>query len=120
MNSISQYLQFTPESESLMSGEKLPTLDTKIWGCNDNERIMFEYYEKPNVPNRTLQKYTALSQSTVRSSLTQELIRRMLNCSEHITLEGRIKVIDKYAKKLINGGHSQESIKIILVHALTK
>ena len=120
MNSISRYLQFTPEPESLLEHEKLPTLDTKIWWCTKMERIMFEYYEKPSVPNRTLQKDTALSQSTVRASLTQDLIRRMLNCSEFISAEERVKVIDDYTKKLINGGHSQASTKIILVHALTK
>ena len=40
MNSISRYLQFTPEPESLLEHEKLPTLDTKIWWCTKMERIV--------------------------------------------------------------------------------
>ena len=99
---------------------KLPTLDTKLWWDADEGKIRYTFYEKPTVPNRTLQKETALSISSVRSSLTQDLVRRMLNCSRSLNINERISIIDDFSQKVINAGHSQASTKIILVHALSK
>ena len=79
LNSICEYLVFTTEDGLDYEDKKLPTLDCKIWveGC----KILYSFYEKPQVPNRTLQEGTALSRMSLESSLIQEGVRRLLNTS---------------------------------------
>ena len=81
---------------------------------------MFSFYEKPQVPNRVLLKDTALPEQTIRSSLIQEVVRRMQNCCEEIGLEERQRILSNLAEKMINSGHSQKSTMIMIVQGVTK
>ena len=102
----------------MFAHEKLPTLDTSLWW--NGKKLLFEFYEKPMCPNRVLQKDTALSDSTVRSSLTQEVIRRMLCCSLDLPLAKRQEVLSVYSQKLLNSGFSLASAQLTLVHGITR
>ena len=55
-----------------MFGERLPTINTEIWICEDPG-----LNEKPTVPNRMLQKDIALNETSIKGSLAQEVIRRL-------------------------------------------
>ena len=68
LNSISDYLRFTTEDHLDFGEMKLPTLDCQLW-VNDY-KIIYEFYEKPQVANRTLQSDTALSRTSLDASLT--------------------------------------------------
>ena len=61
LNSICEYLVFTTEDALDYEDSKLPTLDCKIW--LENYKICYCFFEKPQVPNRTLQEGTALSKT---------------------------------------------------------
>ena len=84
MSSLVQYLKFEGEDAEMFSSNELPTLDTSIWWTG--EKLMFRFYEKPTVPNRVLQKQTALSEDCIRASLNQEVVRRLLSCSPDLPL----------------------------------
>ena len=75
MSSLVSFIQFEGEEPGMFPGNKLPTLDTAVWW--NGKTLMYEFYEKPTVPNRVLQKDTALAESAIRSSLNQEVVRRM-------------------------------------------
>ena len=66
---------------------KLPTLDTKIWW--DGVSIKYEFFEKTMCTNLVLQRDTALSPSCIRASLTQEVVRRLMNCSKDLPVESK-------------------------------
>ena len=88
--------------------------------CGGMGQKCFKFYEKPMCPNRVLQKDSALSQDCIRSSLTQEVVRRMLNCSEGISVQVRQDILSKFSQKMLNSGHSVMSTQITLVHGMTK
>ena len=79
MNSILPFLKFTLEIGDQFKDNKLPTLDLKLW--MENGLIEFEYYEKPMSTNLVVHAKTALSENTKFSSLTQEVVRRLLHTS---------------------------------------
>jgi len=118
MCSLVQFLRFTGEDESMFPAGRLPSLDTELW-IEDGE-VMFSFFEKPTVGNKVLNKYTALPQESIRSSLLQETVRRMINRCEKVELSERQMVLSKYAQKLINSGHSASSAKLIIVHGVIK
>ena len=53
------------------------------------------------------------------STLTQEVIRRMMNTSERLEQNERNEVIDVYGKKLINSGYSLEQTRKFIISGLT-
>ena len=80
---------------------------------SDN-KILYQYYEKPMVPNMVLHRRSAMPEGTRRSTLNQELIRRMINTSELVDIEKRIEIVDSYAQKLINSEYSLEQTRIAI------
>ena len=100
MNSICGWLVLTMETEDMFKG-KLPTLDLEIWVDQEN-RFMYQYYEKPMIPNTVLHRRSAMPEGTRRATLNQELIRRMVNTSEQVPMDTSLEIIDKYAGKLLN------------------
>ena len=47
----------------------------------------------------------ALSQNGLVQPLVQDVIRRMLNCSEHVLIETGMEIIDNFGQKMLNSGH---------------
>ena len=72
MNGICGWLSLTMETEEMFGGS-LPTLDLEIQTTADN-KVMFQYYEKPMVPNMVLHRRSAMPEATRRATLNQELI----------------------------------------------
>ena len=118
MCSLVSFLKFTGEEESMFPSRKLPTLDTELW--LENGQIMFSYFEKPTVGNKVLCCDTALPVSSIRASLLQEVVRRLLNCSECLPVDEKQRILSKLAQKLINSGHSTRSTKILIVQGVAK
>ena len=52
------------------------------------------------------------------ASLTQEVYRRMLHCSEHLPIQQRLDILQKYVDKLAMSGYSREQIRYILMAGL--
>ena len=79
-------------------------VDTSIWW--NGSCFQYEFYEKPTVPNRVLQRDTALDEATNRSSLNQEVVRRMLNCSLDLDVSRKREFLSVFSQKLVNSGFS--------------
>ena len=116
MNSICGWLVLTMETEDMFKG-KLPTLDLEIWVDQEN-RFMYQYYEKPMIPNTVLHRRSAMPEGTRRATLNQELIRRMVNTSEQVPMDTRLEIIDKYAGKLLNSEYPLDQTRNIIIGGL--
>ena len=77
MSDIVQFLQFEGEEAGMFENYRLPTLDAELWVCETTGLVKHSFFEKETCPNKVLQKDTALSEMSVRASLTQEVVRRM-------------------------------------------
>ena len=91
----------------MFQSNKLPTLDLSVWW--NGKKLMFEYFEKPMCPNRVLQCDTALSDSTIRASLNQEVVRRLLCCSRDLEVQVKQEILSTFSQKLLNSGFSLAS-----------
>ena len=78
----------------------------------------FKFYEKPVGAIRTIQKRTAMAENAKIQILGNDMIRRLLNCSEDIPKEDLRRIADNYAQKLINGGFSLEQTRRIIVSGI--
>ena len=118
MSSLISYIQFEGEDCEMFPSNELPTLDTSIWW--NGVKLMHRFYEKPTVPNRVLQKATALSRECIRASLNQEVVRRLLACSTDLPPSDIHDMLSLFSQKLVNSGFSVASSQIILVHGTVK
>ena len=86
-------IKLTVETPCNFKDGKLPVLDIKV-NINDNEnnRIDFEFYEKPTQNCRVILASSALSFTKKRTILTQEGLRRLRNTK----MELGQKVQEKY------------------------
>ena len=110
-------LDFTTETHEDFPESWLPTLDLSI-KVNEQNQVQYKFFEKPTASKLCLQADTALGQNCLVQSLAQDTIRRMLNCSEHITIEERREVVDKFGQKMANSGHKTEEIRRNLISGL--
>ena len=101
-----------------MFGGKLPTLDVMIWVDETSNKIMFSFYEKPMVARTVLMRRSAMPENTRMATLNQEMIRRMVNTSELVSMETRLEVVDNYAQKLINSEYDLNITRRIIVGGL--
>ena len=118
MNSMVGFLRFTGEEASMFEDNVLPTLDTALWV--EGDVIKYRFYEKPTVGNRVLLNTTALPESCIKSSLLQECVRRLQNCSRDLGPELVVNILNKFAYKLINSGYRNQEARVLLVQGLTK
>ena len=101
MSSLVSFLCFEGEESGMYPDQKLPTLDTAIW--YEEGRFRHQFFEKKMCPNRVLQKDTALSPYSVRASLNQEVVRRLLLCSRDSDLYiGKVTSTTLQGNKPIN------------------
>ena len=117
MGNIVECLDFTVETPEEFPDQWLPTLDISLQVDNDNQ-VQYRFFEKPTPSKLCLQADTALGQNCLVQSLVQDVIRRMLNCSDHISLEYRMEVIDNFGQKMLNSGHSTEETRRNLISGL--
>ena len=118
-DSIMDFLLFTTECEPDFSSGYLPTLDVEMQAQSDGS-IWYRFYSKPTNNNIVIQRNTALSQDTIFSSLRQEVVRRMTNTCEYISLDTRLKVIEDMIQLMRNSDHKYAFIKSVILQGLTK
>ena len=120
MSSLVTYLDFESENPEMFDKRRLPTLDTEIWYDEKQNKVKFSFFEKTTCPNRVLQKQTALSETCIRASLTQEVVRRLRNCSTDLPQKEKQEILSVLCQKMIKSGHSVASTQFILVHGVVK
>ena len=80
--------------------------------------IMFEFFEKEMVSPMVLHKRSAMPEGVRRATLNQELVRRMVNTSERVANDHRVKIVDDYTQKLINSEYSVEQARQVVIGGL--
>ena len=126
MNSIFMNIQFTMEIPEDFSDKRLPTLDFSCWVENVHEtgdsqgencrrsKILYSFYEKPMNSPFCILENSALSDSTKISSLSQEVIRRMMNTHEQVPQAERNTIIERFITKLRLSGYRKDQVENII------
>ena len=116
MNSIIYFLNLTIEIEDDFDDRKLPTLDVKIW--YQDGRVLHEHYEKEMKSNLVLEQRSALSENTKVSSLSQEVVRILLNCAEELNNASRSLHLENFTTKLSTSGYKLEYIRKVMMNGI--
>ena len=117
MMDLEDFLNFTMETcEDFPSGW-LPTLDTDL-KVNENNIIQYNFYEKPRSRNTCIHFRSAMEENAKMKILANDLTRRLLNMSEDLGMDERVKVIDDYSQKIINSGYSRDQTRKIVINGI--
>ena len=118
MNSIMTFLTFTLEIGEDFGDKKLPTLDVTIWV--EQNRILYNFFEKPMSTNLVLHAKTAKSNIVKFSSLTQEVVRRLLHTSRELSHSCRLENLERFSVKMMTSEHKSEFVKKVLFSGMIK
>ena len=114
---MEDFLTFTMETGEDFQSGWLASLDTDLKMTNLNQ-VEYRFYEKPMSSNMTVQKLTAMEENSKMKTLSNDLIRRLLNTSEALGMEERVKIVDDYGQKLLNSGYGIEQTRTIIINGL--
>ena len=73
--------------------------------------ILYDFYKKPQVPNKTLRKDIALARTRLEVSFIQEDLRRLVNTSPLVPSDNRTEILNTIAKKLGNSEFDIYTVK---------
>ena len=116
MNSIISFLNLTIEIEDDFDDKKLPTLDIKIW--YKGGKVLHEHFEKVMKTNLVLEQRSALNENTKMSSLSQKVVRILLNCSEELDNDSRVKHLEEFSTKLSTSGYKLDYIRKVMENGI--
>ena len=71
------------------------------------EQVRFEFFSKPMAPKKIMLASSAQPWNQKRTTLTQELIRRLLNCSKELPCRSKAKHLTDFMQLLKNSGYSE-------------
>ena len=118
MNSIfPAFLKFEMEHPEQFPDARLPTLDFQCW--MEKNRIQYLFYQKGMAKKTLINKHSALSENVKVASLSQDLVRRMMNTSELLSTEERVKVVNEYSDNVRASGYSAKQTKKLVEAGLT-
>jgi hypothetical protein len=80
--------------------------------------IWFEFYKKNMAQKRTILENSAMPDAMKRVTLTQEILRRFLNCKKEIPWKEKKKHVEEYMQELKDSGYGEEFRRSILKSAV--
>ena len=117
-NSIMPCIQMEADWPSKNPDGKLPILDLKVW-TNRGNKIVYTHYEKPMATKSVLHSKSAHPEACKRSVHTQEVLRRLLNCSRELDWKEEVApVASEYMYRMKLAGYREKYRKGILKGAL--
>ena len=92
-------------------------MDTNLM-ANDNNQVVFKYFEKETWSQQTVQKMSAMGENQKITILSQDLIRRLMNTCESLGAEEKSRIVDQYSKKIRNSGFSVDQTRRIIINGI--
>ena len=125
-DSICQDLKTTFDCPGLHEDGKMPLLDLTVWtqlvakeGGKSEWEIVWEYYRKPCAARTVMLARSAMADRTKRSTLTQEAIRILRNCSLSVPWSRRAELLSDFSLRLKISGYSERFRETVMRSALS-
>jgi hypothetical protein len=97
--------------------KKLPILDMEVW--MEKGSILYTHYEKPMSCKSILNSKSAHPANCKKGVHTQEVLRRILNCSQKLDWEKEtVPFVNDYMMRMKEAGYKEGYRKSILTNAL--
>ena len=105
--SVDKMIKFTIDIPENHENGKMPILDVQVKMNKQVEnRLDFEFYEKPTRNNKVILKDAAISSSQKRTILTQDCLRRLRNTKIELGKDVQVFHLNNYMLKLKHSGYS--------------
>jgi len=91
--------------------KKLTILDLKVWlkSIEENKQIILhEHYHKEVASKTVINKRSAMPKKTIRTILTQEVIRILRNCNKNLEWKETCKHVETFCARMQFSGHNKE------------
>ena len=112
---ISPMIKLTIDTPCNHTSGAIPILDIEAkMNYAENNRIDYEFYQKPTRNEKTILANAAMSAKDKRTILTQECIRRLRNTNVELGEEVQRKHLNRFMLTLKKSGHSTSYRKQIL------
>ena len=114
-DSVDEMIKFTVDYPGNHKSGKMPVLDVQA-GLNKEKdnKIEFEFYEKPTRNKRVILSDSAIPSKQKRTILTQECLRRLRNTQLDLGKEVQTKHLNQFMLKLKNSGYTAQYRKQII------
>ena len=108
-NSIHPSIRMTTDCPSRYEEGKCPMLDIRMWIEDIEGRyyILYEHYKKEMSTKAVLHASSAIPHKTKRTVLTQEMLRILLHCSNHLEWQIVLKHLNNFMRKMQYSGYDQ-------------
>ena len=106
-NQIEDNLQTTFDCPSIHADLRMPVLDLKVWINKQTGHVSHVFYKKPVSHPLTIMQRSAISSSIKRSTLFQEGLRRLNNCSIDIDKNEVNMIMSEYMNCLRMSGYKE-------------
>ena len=117
-NNVMPCIKMEAEWPTKTEKKKLPILDMEVW--MKEGAILYSHYEKPMSCRSVLNSQSAHSATCKRGVHTQEMVRRMLNCSRNLNWErDTVPFLNDYMRRMMEAGYKESYRKAILTNALS-
>ena len=118
--SVDSMLNFMFDTPGCYEENKMPALDIQInVNHEENERIDYNFFEKPTKNPRVILSDSAINSSSKRTILTQECLRRMRNTKLELGEKIRNKHLNDFMVKMKNSGYN-EKYRMEILDSATK
>ena len=116
---IDPMIKLTIDTPCTHENRAIPILDLEVKiNANEDNRIDYQFYEKPTKNEKVLMANAAMSAKAIRTILTQECMRRLRNTNIEMGEDIQKKHLNMFMLKLTNSGHSVQYRKQILDSAI--
>ena len=95
-----------PTHDCISDAQLIQTLVSQV-PTRSVQQVRFEFFSKPMAAKKVMLASAAQPWGQKRTTLTQELIRRLLNCSKELPCSRKKKHLNNYMQLLKNSGYSE-------------
>ena len=101
-------IRLTIDYPSKHANGKVPMLDLNMWimDVGGERKVVYEHYEKPMTSKAVIHAKSAVSMQIKRTVLSQEVLRILLHCSEHLPWETTCEHVNNFMKKMQYSGYN--------------
>jgi hypothetical protein len=111
-------IQMEDDHPGRHQNRKMPILDLEVW-MNEDGFLLYQHYQKPMASTKVMHSQSAQSLQCKRSLHTQEILRRLLNCSSRLNWEGDVApVVTEYMGRMAVAGYTKKFRKNTLERSI--
>ena len=93
------------------NNKRVPILDLEVWMDRDEEgdwQVRWAFYEKPMKNKFVIMEKSAVSSNSQRTTLVNEVVRRLRNCHKGIPEKETRGILEKFSRKMRRSGHKEK------------